>query len=181
VTFATPPSNQPFASGSVLRGRRKSAPGFVLISEVSSTLTESAPAIPWPAALYAGRFTVLVATAGNADASSRTTAAATVTARERRKRAGAMAGYYPLLRLELDVLIRRRPGIVGQQAEARLAHARAVAVQERELPDRQVHDLVVHELLNLVEERLALLRVRLAGLLAAETVDICVPFVREHA
>src|SRR5438132_9331878 len=123
VTFATPPSNQPFASGSVLRGRRKSAPGFVLISEVSSTLTESAPAIPWPAALYAGRFTVLVATAGNADASSRTTAAATVTARERRKRAGAMAGYYPLLRLELDVLIRRRPGIVGEQAEARLAHA----------------------------------------------------------
>src|SRR5262245_27513573 len=74
--------------------------------------------------------------------------------------------------LELDVLVRGRPRIIGDEAEAGLGDAGAVALQERQLPDRQVHRLVVDELLDAVKDRFALLAVQLAGLLGEEPVDV---------
>src|SRR5437667_320171 len=67
------------------------------------------------------------------------------------------------------------------EAEPRLGDARPHTDQERRLEERQVHRLLVHELLDLVQDRLALLSVQLAGLLAEEPVDIGIPAVREHA
>src|SRR2546430_12176952 len=81
---------------------------------------------------------------------------------------GLTAAHCTSLRLELHVLVRRRPGIVRDEPESRLRHASAVSLQHGELPDREVHDLVVHQLLDALEERLALLRIQLARLIAEE-------------
>ena len=59
-----------------------------------------------------------------------------------------------LLRLELHVLVRRGVGVARNQPEPRLGHAGAVPVEEAQLPDRTDHRLVVHELLQLVEDGL---------------------------
>src|SRR5213594_781175 len=75
-------------------------------------------------------------------------------------------------RLEPQVLVRRGVGVVGDERQARLLHAWPVAIDEGELPDRRDHRLLVHELLNPVEGRLALLPVHLARLLAEEPVDV---------
>src|SRR6266849_8824974 len=76
------------------------------------------------------------------------------------------------LRLELQVLVRRRPRVVRDEAEPRFRHARTDPLQEGELPDRKDHGLVVDQLLDAMEERLALLRVELTRLLLEEPVDV---------
>src|SRR6266852_3185065 len=75
-------------------------------------------------------------------------------------------------RLELHVLVGRGPRIVRDETEPRLRHARTHALQERELPDGQDHGLVVDQLLDSMEQRLALLRVELTCLLLEEPVDV---------
>src|SRR5437763_584716 len=69
------------------------------------------------------------------------------------------------LALELHVLVGGGVGVVGHQGEARFGHARPVPVEVGQLPDGDDHRLVVDELLDAVEERLALLAVHLARLL----------------
>src|SRR5438034_3300839 len=76
------------------------------------------------------------------------------------------------LRLELQVLVRRRPRIVRDEAEPRLLHTWADPLQEGELPDGKDHGLLVDQLLDAMEERLALLRIELARLLLEEPVDV---------
>src|SRR5213593_3724090 len=76
------------------------------------------------------------------------------------------------LPLELHVLVRRRPRIVGDEAEPRFRDARTHSLQEGQLPDRKDHGLVVDQLLDAMEERLALLRVELTRLLLEEPVDV---------
>src|SRR6059036_3087754 len=75
-------------------------------------------------------------------------------------------------RLEPQILVRRGVGVVGDERQARLLHAWPVAIEEGELPDRRDHRLLVHELLDPLERRLALLPVHLARLLAEEPVDV---------
>src|SRR5215467_12582509 len=72
--------------------------------------------------------------------------------------------------LELDVFVRPRVRETGDQAESGFLHARPVAVDERELPDRNRHHLLVHELLDLEQQRLALLAVELGGLVLEQRV-----------
>src|SRR2546430_12413905 len=79
------------------------------------------------------------------------------------------------LPLELDVLVRRRPRIVGDEAEPRFRDARTHSLQEGQLPDRKDHGLDVDQLLDAMEKRLALLRVELTRLLLEEPVDVGVP------
>src|SRR5205809_1052659 len=59
-------------------------------------------------------------------------------------------------RLEPQVLVRRGVGVVGDERQARLLHAWPVAIDKGELPDRRDHRLLVHELLDPLERRLAL-------------------------
>src|SRR3989441_1438729 len=80
-------------------------------------------------------------------------------------------------RLEPQILVRRGVGVVGDERQARLLHAWPVAIDEGELPDRRDHRLVVHELLDPLERRLAPLPVHLARLLAEEPVDVRVAAV----
>src|SRR5262249_2265776 len=86
-----------------------------------------------------------------------------------------------LLRLELDLLIRRRPRIVQDESEARLGHARTVPTQGGELPQWEIHGLVVDQLLDAVQERLALLWIELGRLLLEEVVDVGISAVRVRA
>src|SRR5256886_3849227 len=76
------------------------------------------------------------------------------------------------LRLELHVLVRRRIGVAGDQPQTRLLHPGPVAVDERELPDRDEHRLLVHDLLDLVQQRLALLAIQLGSLILEERIDL---------
>src|SRR6266581_2841797 len=76
------------------------------------------------------------------------------------------------LRLELQVLVRRRPRIVRDEAEPRLLHTWADPLQKGELPDRKDHGLFVDQLLDAMEERLPLFRIELARLLLEEPVDV---------
>src|SRR6266545_6268379 len=62
---------------------------------------------------------------------------------------------------QLYVLVGRGERPAGDEPEARLRHPRTLGVDEAELPDRRVHGLVVHELLDPVEGRLAALSVEL--------------------
>src|SRR5438046_4220487 len=66
-------------------------------------------------------------------------------------------------RLEPQVLVRRGVGVVGDERQARLLHAWPVAIDKGELPDRRDHRLLVHELLDPLERRLALLPVHLGS------------------
>src|SRR5262245_166393 len=66
--------------------------------------------------------------------------------------------------LHPHVLERAGVGEALDQVDARLVHARTDAPDERQLVDRHVDDLVVQDLLDLVQERLAPLRVGLARL-----------------
>ena len=61
--------------------------------------------------------------------------------------------------------------MAGDEAEAGLRHARSDAIEEAELPDRGVHGLVVHELLDLLEDRLPF-RTDPARLLLDEPLDV---------
>src|SRR5215472_4156930 len=84
-------------------------------------------------------------------------------------------------RLELDVLVGSRERPTGDEAEPRFGHSRALRMDEAELPDRRIHRLVVHELLDAMQRRLAPLAVELACLLAEEPVDVGIAAVHEGA
>src|SRR5438876_2004971 len=86
-----------------------------------------------------------------------------------------------LLRRQLHILVRGRVGVARNQPKAGLGHAGAVSVEEAQLPDRREHDLVVHELLELVEDRLAALGVQLGRLLTEEPLDVRVTAVAIEA
>src|SRR5262249_2867145 len=95
---------------------------------------------------------------------------------------GAHAGLSGcLLALEPQLLVGRRVWVTGDQREAGLRHTWPVAVEERELPDRRHHRALVDHLLDAMEDRLALLRSRLARLLADEALQLRIPAVREGA
>src|SRR6516165_10421585 len=70
--------------------------------------------------------------------------------------------------LELQVLVRSRVRVSSDQAETRFRYPGPDAIEEAELPDGGGHDLLVHELLDLHEDCLAFLRVRLRRLLLEE-------------
>src|SRR5437899_3892430 len=74
-------------------------------------------------------------------------------------------------RLEPDLLVRVRKRVAGDEAERRLLEARPVAAQEGGLEERCEHGALVHELLDAVQHRLALLRIELDRLLAEQPVD----------
>src|SRR2546430_12174912 len=78
---------------------------------------------------------------------------------------------------ERQVLVRRRVRVAGNAAEPGLLGPRSDAVQECELPDRDEHDALVDELLDPVQEGLALLPVELRPLLPEEPVDVRVAAV----
>src|SRR3990170_2624568 len=77
-----------------------------------------------------------------------------------------------LLPLQRDVLVGRRVGVAGDEAEARLLDARPHAVQEGQLPDGRVDNLIQDELLHLVQDGLAALPIQLGRLLLEEAVDV---------
>src|SRR5438093_10438350 len=54
-------------------------------------------------------------------------------------------------------------------------------VEKAQLPERREHGLVVHELLQLDEDRLAALGIQLGRLLAEESLDVRVAAVGVHA
>src|SRR5512145_2794016 len=83
--------------------------------------------------------------------------------------------------LEREVLVRCRVGVAGDETEPRLVHAGPGPVDEAQLPDRREHGLIVDELLELDQIGLALLAVRLLGLLLEEAVDVGVATVGEGA
>jgi hypothetical protein len=60
----------------------------------------------------------------------------------------ASSAMVKLISFELQVLVRGRPRIVGDEPEPRLRDAWTVPLQQGELPDRQVHGLVVDQLLD---------------------------------
>src|SRR5215207_3039170 len=76
------------------------------------------------------------------------------------------------LLLQPDLFERRGPGIRVDQQERGLGHAGPDPARPDVLVDRRDADPLVHELLDLVEEHLALLLVRLDALLLVEGVDV---------
>src|SRR5712692_1334113 len=91
------------------------------------------------------------------------------------------AGQTASSHLELQVLVRGPPRIVGDEPEPRLRDARTVPLQEGQLPDRQIHGLLVDQLLDAMQDRFALLPVELARLLSEEAVDVLIAPVRVEA
>src|SRR5215475_14710264 len=77
-----------------------------------------------------------------------------------------------LARPELHVLVGGGIEVVGDQSQTGLGHARPNPVEKGGLVEGHEHHALVHELLDLLEECLALLAVDLAGLLAEEPVDV---------
>ena len=67
------------------------------------------------------------------------------------------------------------------QPEAGLGDPGAMPVEEAQLPDRREHGLVMHELLKLLEDRLAALGVQLGRLLAEEALDVRVAAIAIEA
>src|SRR3989442_6334215 len=84
-------------------------------------------------------------------------------------------------RLEPDLLVRVRKRVAGDEAERRLLEARPVAAQEGGLEERCEHGALVHELLDAVQHRLALLRIELDRLLAEQPVDVRIAAVGPDA
>src|SRR6266404_1688539 len=83
--------------------------------------------------------------------------------------------------LQLEVFVGRGIRVVGNEGETRFRHPRAVPVDERQLPDRRDHGLLVDELLDAVQDRLPPLPVELARLLLYEALDVRVASVGERA
>src|SRR5438445_10548185 len=81
-------------------------------------------------------------------------------------------GLDSLFSFQSHVFVRRGERPARDESESRLGHARTVRVDEAELPDRGIHRLVIDELLDPVQGRLAALSIDLAGLLAEEPVDV---------
>src|SRR5262249_55535561 len=76
------------------------------------------------------------------------------------------------LRLELHVFVGPRERKPGDEPEPRLLDPWPEAAHRGELPDRGEHRLLVHELLDPVQGRLAALAVELRRLLPEEPVDV---------
>src|SRR5499426_4697284 len=87
----------------------------------------------------------------------------------------------PSLRLELHVFVRAGERKASDEPEPRLFDARPEAAHRSELPDRGEHRLVVDELLDAVQRRLAPLAVELGRLLSEEPVDVGIATVHEGA
>src|SRR6266545_1463763 len=71
-------------------------------------------------------------------------------------------GVLALLAFEFHVLVRPGPRVTGDEPDARLLHPWPQTGQARVQPDRRDDRLVVDELLDAVQGRLAPLRVELA-------------------
>jgi hypothetical protein len=82
------------------------------------------------------------------------------------------AGSGAVTSLELQIFVRRRVEVAGDEAQAWLRHAAAVAVEERGLDERGEHDALVHELLDLRQDCRAPLGIELTGLLLVEAIDV---------
>src|SRR5438094_9170989 len=67
----------------------------------------------------------------------------------------SMRAPFRSLTLQLDVFVRRRERVPGDDSDPRLLHSRSDAVQAGVQPDGGNHHLVVHELLDAVQGRLA--------------------------
>src|SRR5262245_13472463 len=80
--------------------------------------------------------------------------------------------------LQAHVLVWRGEIQERIQADRRFLDPRPDAVQRGRLEDRAVHHALVHQLLDLEEERLALLPIPLLRLLAEEVVDVGIPAIR---
>ena len=124
-------------------GARRPRPGLIV-------------AFMWPARLYAAYTPppIPCATAGTPSSAARAEPAR------------------DLLRLQRNVLVGRRVGVAGDEAEARLLDARPHAVQEGQFPNGRVHDLVVNEVLDLVQGGLAALPVQLVRLRLEQAVEV---------
>src|SRR5262245_22917264 len=82
---------------------------------------------------------------------------------------------------QLHVLVgpREPPGF--EETEPGFFHARPDAVEEGEVPDRREHRPLMDDLLDPVEDHLALRAIQLRGLLTEEAVDVGVASVRVRA
>src|SRR5437667_4163633 len=80
--------------------------------------------------------------------------------------------YRPSLLLQAHVFPGGREVELRAQADPGLLDARADPVQRGRLEDPPVHDALVHEPLDLVQERLTLLAVALRRLLPEQVVDV---------
>src|SRR5262245_15647718 len=74
--------------------------------------------------------------------------------------------------LEPEILVGRRVGVAPDQVDPGLLDPRTDAPDERELVDRHVGHAIVEDLLDLVQQRLPLLRVELARLTLEEVLDL---------
>src|SRR6266568_767658 len=74
--------------------------------------------------------------------------------------------------LDRDVFVWPRVSKPRDQPEPGLADAGTVAVDEGQLPDRRVHRPLVYDLLHLVQDRLAALRIQFGRLLREQLVEI---------
>src|SRR5262245_9949635 len=83
--------------------------------------------------------------------------------------------------LQLEILVRCREQVAGDQAQAGLGHAWAIAVENSDLVDGREHGALVHQLLDAVQGRLAALAVALYGLLLDEALDVGIGPVRVDA
>src|SRR5262245_57301260 len=98
--------------------------------------------------------------------------AASWTYRLRLARAGRPAASAASLPFQTHVLVRRGEVEERVQADRGLLEPRANAVQRGGLEDRAVHDSLVHQPLDLVQQGLALLLVALLRLSAEQVVDV---------
>src|SRR4029434_2054908 len=85
------------------------------------------------------------------------------------------------LPFEFHILVRRRVDVASDESDPRLLHPGPHAIQGGVLPDRRDHHLLVQELLDAVQDRLALLRIELACLLPKEPVDVGIAAVNVGA
>src|SRR5256712_13416509 len=76
------------------------------------------------------------------------------------------------LPLQLYLLVPRREDVAGDESDPRFLHPRSQAVHAGVQPDRRDHHLVVDELLDAVQGRLAPLRVQLVRLFLEEPIDV---------
>src|SRR5207253_1689471 len=87
----------------------------------------------------------------------------------------------PSFPLEPELLVGCRARHVGDEPDGRLGDPWPVAGQDRRLHERGVHDLLVNEPLDPVEDRLALRAIELGRLLSDEAFDVGIRSVREEA
>src|SRR5260221_3636926 len=79
---------------------------------------------------------------------------------------------WPWVCLDRDVFVWPRIGKPRDQPKPGFTDAGTVAVDEGQLPDRRVHRPLVYDLLHLVQDRLAALRIQFGRLLREQLVEI---------